>query len=278
VGLLFGVFLLASGSGLAQLTVGGTPQVDPPVRTGLAHRGALSPPPLPPPSYSVTLVVRSGDEPPERPGEVFTSFSDPTVNASGQLAFKGNFDGPLSGNEGVYRVDPGSSELVRLVDDSFDFNPPGQSGATHWAATEAGWFDAGFVQQTGVYLGTVGGGLLRAADETMVPPGQAPSARFTGFDIFMALNAGGDLAFKATYSGGTGGHGVYLWDGATVVRVLDESDISLGVDLSNFHMMLGIGGSGGQDGKPATLGDGGHVVFRASLAGGGEAIILATPG
>ncbi len=482
------------------------------------------PPPVPPLSFQITLIARSGDEPPERPGESFTFFSDPTVNATGRVAFKGTFDGPLSGNEGIYVFEPSTQQFVRLVDDSFSFNPPGQSGATSWTsfgapvinddgrvafhgnfsfgdnsqglyihsnnsvglvfddnplqavpgqpsavgfttfpmgagvlpvlsanhvgATEASWFDAGFVQRSGLYTGTVAGGIVRVADVTQVPPGQGAAARFSSFDLFMTISNGGDVVFHAPYTGGQGGHGIYryrretssllrvadasqqppgqagsasftvldsfpavnasgtvafgasysgglgtrglylgngvgplvrvvddsgvfsvpdnpgkffngfgfpvlgasgqvlfsaqfgaasdgglfhwmdgtlskvfdfgdevpdqpgasffalgsvalnlsgqavfaarysggigdegiyFWDGSTLHKVLDESDMPGGVTLTNLHMMLGVGGSGGRDGKPNTLSDAGHVAFRASLGGGHEAVFLASP-
>ncbi len=243
------------------------------------------------PSFDVVVVARSGDEPPERPGEVFTSFSDPAVDDAGRVVFKGNFDGPLSGNEGLYLFDAPGGTLVRLVDDSFDFSPPGQSGASSWtsfslptlnaqghaafrgnfsfgdnsqglyvhdgasvrlvfddnplqpvpgqptamgfntfpmgagvlplladsghAATVAHWSDASFTDRQGLYLGLPGGSLVRVADETQTPPGQGPSASFSDFDSFASMNASGDVAFHAQYSGGLGGHGVYRYERAS---------------------------------------------------------------
>ncbi len=473
-------------------------------------------------TYVMTTVAVSGDEPPGRPGEVFTTFTDPSINNTGLVTFKGNFDGPASGNEGVYLF--GGNSLSRAVDDSFDFHPPSQSGASSWTSFgpavingsghilfrgnfsfgdnsqglyvftgsnvelifddnplqsvpgqpdaigftvfpySAGFFqlvsdndfgmtiatfrDALFAEHNGVYLGRPGEDLIRLADDSVQPPGQPGSARFSAFNPFMVMSIAGDGAFVADYTGGVGssglyqyirededlfriadgqlpppsqvatsrfsqidqfptmngvgriaflagysggsgnrgifsgrgddplevvvdnsggfevpgdpaadffdfsapvmneagdvvfgaqigfgaddaglyierggsiqkivdfsdpvpgqpgasfiatgsyivnglGHvtftgrysggigdeGIYFWDGQGLRRVIDESSNELGVTATNFHMMLGIGGSGGQDGKAKSLNDTDQIVFRAALSGGGEGIFLAS--
>ncbi len=475
--------------------------------------------------FAITPVAATGDEVPGRVGDHFTTFaaSDPAINHRGEVSFKANFDGPASGNEGLYRFSNGV--LERLVDDSFDFRPPGQSGATTWSAfgpsaintagavlfrgnfsfgdnsqglylhdregvrlifddnptlsvpghpdafgfttfpflagilpllnnanagvTIATFRDAAFVEQTGIYLGDPATGIVRVADTTQAPPGQPNGARYTDFDPFMALNDENVLAFRAVLTGGTGtdglyryddemgtvvvvadstltppdqpatasfttvgsfpsinragtivffarytggmgnqgvfvadsagqlatvvdnsaayevpgrpgtrflelgfpainavgdvvfpgvygagladagifiasstglrtvvdfhdpvpgqpgarftsagsfavnrhgnvvftaryadgvgNEGIYLFDGVTLNRVIDEADSPGDLVLSNLHMMLGIGSSGGQDGKPRTLNDVDQVAFRASLTNGAEAIFLAVP-
>lgn len=471
-------------------------------------------------SYDVQILAQSGDEPPQRMGESFTTFTDPDLNDAGQVVFKGNFDGPLSGNEGIYTWDPVAETLQRTVDDSFDFSPPGQSGATSWTGfsppllneaghvffhgnfsfgdnsqglyvftdpgeavifddnplqsvpgqpaaqgftvfpfsagvlpllsdndfgvTAAHYNDAVFIDHEGVYLGDSASGIVRVADDTISPPGQAGSS-FVGFDLFMSMNAGGDVAmhaeygvgghgmyrfvrasgtllrvadgslvppgqaitasfsvidgspsmndtgavafhasftngtgdqgiylgdgvgpltrvldnsgsfavpgrpgasfltlgvpalnasgdvvfsatfsggsgvflaaggaltaildladsvpgqpgatffavgsvsvtasghvaFTARYSGGVGDEGLYLHDGTDLVRVIDESDASLGLTMTNLHMLTTTGSSGGADGKPNALNSSDSIAFRASLAGGAEAVLLATVG
>jgi formylglycine-generating enzyme required for sulfatase activity len=472
------------------------------------------------PSYQIRVLARTGDEPPERPGEVFTTFTDPDLNDADQVIFKGNFDGPASGNEGLYLWDPTGEQLLRVVDDSFDSSPPGQSGATSWTsfgppvlnesghvlfhgnfsfgdnsqglyvftdtnetvifddnptqpvpgqpaaqgftvfpfsagvlpllsdgdigATVARFLDPGFVEREGVYKGDSVSGIVQVADETLSPPGQ-PASTFETFDWFMAtngsgdvalhaeytngghgmyrfvhasqtllrvadtrlvppgqsspssfslidgspsmndsgtvafrasyangngnqgiyqgsgvgpaelvvdnsdafdvpahpgasfldfglpaLNAGGDIVFSAThtagfgiyrasgetltaildsgdavphqpgatffalgsvsasaqgnvaftarYSGGSGDEGLYLHDGANLRRVIDESDTSLGLTITNLHMLVTTGQSGGEDGKPNALSSSGSIAFRAQLTGGEEAVLLAIAG
>lgn len=80
---------------------------------------------------TIIRIARAGDVPPGRPGETFTIFSNPCIDNNGNVAFKGDFDGPASGNEGIYLYSDGAG-LQRLVDDSFSFHPPGQSGTASW--------------------------------------------------------------------------------------------------------------------------------------------------
>ncbi|GJM23979.1 MAG: hypothetical protein DHS20C16_03940 [Phycisphaerae bacterium] len=476
--------------------------------------------------YAYTKIAITGDPVPDRPGDVFDVFatSDPTLNNRSEVAFKANFTGPASGNEGIYKFSNG--QLARLVDDSFDFNPPGQSGATSWTSfgptslnnkgevafrggfsfgdnsqgmylhdmtqtllmfddnplqpvpeqptaigftvfpflagvlplvndnsqctTIASFFDAGFVEHEGLYFASAGAPLERIVDELISPPNQPPTARYELNDPFMSLNNLGDVAFRAgvengtvtnglyryvrdeedvfvvadatkippgqpetarfdvtqafsnmndsgvvgfrsTYAGGVGSEGIYLGDGDSVnqlivdnsgtfpvpgqpgsnfvdfggpvisangtvffsarfgtlvqqqqglyassngvitkifdffdpvpgqpdgtffamgsyvanvhdhvvvaarfgggqgdegiyihdgthlSRVIDEADKVDGIQFDNLHMVLGVGGSGGEDGKPRTLNDADQVAFRANLVGGGEGIFLATP-
>ena len=475
--------------------------------------------------HQARLVAQSGDQPPGRPGESFTSFSDPSLNNAGLVTFKGNFDGPASGNEGIYVYSVDAAALIRAVDDSFDFSPPGQSGASSWssfgppvinntgevffrgnfsfgdnsqglylfdgtqvrlifddnpqqpvpghpgaagftvfpfsagllplaaddghAVTVADFLASGGIEHTGVYHGNVADGIVAVADTTITPKGQPVGALFDQYDWFMCMNRVGDAAFQASYtggigtqgvyryslndddyfriadgavappghsaaarftqignflsmndagavafrgsyaggagnqgifvgdgdqvsdlvvdnsaafpvpgrpnrnfvafgfplinaagdvfftaqfgfgsadlglfvesggelsrifdfgqevpgqpgasffgmgsvivndrghatftarySGGSGDEGIYFWNGDTLSRIIDESDTSLGVTLTNLHMMLGIGGSGGQDGKPRTMNDEDQIAFRATLAGGLEAIFVAAP-
>ena len=289
---------------------------------------------LPFPPHEIRLLAKSGDEPPERPGEVFSTFADPDLNDADQVVFKGNFDGPASGNEGIYLWDPTAEQLLRVVDDSFDSSPPGQSGATSWTsfgppvlnesghvlfhgnfsfgdnsqglyvftdtdetvifddnptqavpgqptaqgftsfpfsagvlplladvdvgAVAARFFDAGFVEREGVYAGNSASGIVRVADETLSPPGQ-PTSMFETFDWFMATNGLGDVALHAEYS--PPGHGMYRFvrTSETLLRVADTRLVPPGQsDPSRFSLI---------DGFPS-MNETGTVAFRASYANG----------
>lgn len=308
--------------------------------TGLSARFKARPAVAPPPetiSFNLTLVAQTGDEPPNRPGESFTTFSDPALNAAGQLVFKGNFDGPLSGNEGVYRFNPVSAELSRVVDDSFDFNPPGQGGATSWSsfgppviddtgrvlfwgtfsfgdnsqglyvfdsptgdvvfddgplqpvpgqpaangfttfpfgagvipllggsghgATTAHFLDAGFADRTGLYQGDALGGIVRVADTSQTPPFQDGIARFGVFGPELAVNPDGDVVFHATYTGGVGTHGMYRWDAGTtaLLRIADGNMTPPG--QAPGARFATIDGS-------VSVDSAGRAAFRAFITGG----------
>ncbi len=285
--------------------------------------------------YTFTKIAITGEEPPGRPGETFSTFTNPTINDFGQVAFKANFEGPLSGNEGIYRFS--DSQLQRLVDDSFGFIPPGQGGATSWSsfgavamnnaghvvfrgnfsfgdnsqgvyihtgkellrvfddnpqqpvpghpdalgfttfplgagilpilsendytATIATFRDAGNAEHFGMYLGSPGVALLGLGDETMRPPGQPSAARFGEFGFFGTINPQGDAAFQSTYSGGVGASGVYRYDmdEEELVRVADGSFQPPGqpgsARFASFDAFLGQNGAG-------------TVVFQGDYSGG----------
>ena len=286
------------------------------------------------PTHDVRVIARTGDEPPERPGEVFTTFTDPDLNDAGQVVFKGNFDGPLSGNEGIYLWDPSGETVERVVDDSFDSSPPGQSGATSWTsfgppvlneagnvlfhgnfsfgdnsqglyvftptidtvifddnplqpvpgqpgangfttfpfsagvlplvsdndfgATVARYLNTGFVETEGVYLGDSLAGIVRVADVTLAPPGQ-PLSTFVSFDWFMSMNSSGDVALHAEYTGG--GHGMYRFErtSSTLLRIADTRVTPPGQSgLSTFSLI---------EGSPS-MNDTGVVAFRGSYSNG----------
>ncbi len=128
-------------------------------------------------TVEIIRLVRSGDTPPNRPGELFTAFSNPCINNNGAVAFKGDFDGPASGNEGIYLYTDAAG-LQRLVDDSFAFQPPGQGGSATWT---------GF-----------GPPVLNNSDVTL---------------------------FHANFSFGDNEHGLYVYDGAAVVRIFDDNPL-----------------------------------------------------
>jgi hypothetical protein len=261
-------------------------------------------------------------------------FADPNLNDAGQVVFKGNFDGPLSGNEGIYLWNPTDETVERVVDDSFDFSPPGQSGATSWTsfgppvlneagnvlfhgnfsfgdnsqglyvltdttdtvifddnplqpvpgqpaangfttfpfsvgvlpllsnndfgATVARFLDAGFVEREGVYLGDSLTGIVRVADVTLAPPGH-PLSTFESFDWFMSMNNSGDVALHAEFTGG--GHGMYRFErtSGTLLRVADTRTTPPGQSgLAKFSMI---------DGSPS-MNDTAVVAFRGSYSSG----------
>lgn len=207
-----------------------------------------------------------------------------SINDSGVVAFRSAYSSG-NGTEGIFLGD-GDSVSQCIVDNSgafavpgqplrnfVDFGPPviSQNGQIYFSAR----FGVAVQQDQGLYVSS--NGVIKKVFDFHDPvPGQ-PNGTFFAMGSFV-INASDHVVVAARFSGGQGGdEGIYLHDGNQLIRVIDEADKIQGISISNFHMVLGIGGSNGQDGKPRTLNDHDQVAFRASLAGGGEGIFFANP-
>ncbi len=285
-------------------------------------------------TIEITRIAETGDEPPGRSGATFTQLRWPSIGDSGAVAFKGDYTGVSSGNEGVYRFQGGL--LERVLDDGFDFTPPGQSGASSFtgfgppvvnhaghvafqgglsfadgnqglyvwrgsgverqfdnnplvpvpgqpagsawstfpftagiipflsgngrSATIARYRDAGFVEHEGVYIADPASGAVLVADESSAPPGQA-AALFSLFNPFMAMNGPGDLVFIGNYAGGIGSSGIYRYDSSAGMlnRLADGSTMPSGQPVSARFLSF--------DQFPS-MNDAGQVAFTAVYSGG----------
>jgi len=189
--------------------------------------------------YSITRVAETGDEPPGRIGAEFETLENPNINALGDVVFKARYTGVSSGNEGVYRFRNGA--LERIIDDGFNFHPPGQGGATSYTGfaqpvtnsrAEVG-FQGGFSfgdGNQGLYLVDASQVLLQFENNPFSPvPGQPPTSQWTTFPftagIVSFLTESGHSATIARYrdAGFVEYEGVYLADASPgVIRVADE--------------------------------------------------------
>jgi formylglycine-generating enzyme required for sulfatase activity len=229
-------------------------------------------------------LVRVADGSMSPPGQPVTArFADfgsfPSMNSVGTIAFVADYAQGI-GSQGVYRAADGILEVV--VDNSGNYEVPGRPGVVFTG------FGSPVINETGAvcFAAVLGGdansgGLFIVFDGVVAPviglsdavPGQ-PDASFFAIGQH-AINARGHVACTARYSGGVGDEGVYFFDGTMLYRVIDESESRFGA-VTNFHMSLGTGGSGGADGKPTSLNAHDQIAFRASVDGG-EGIFLATP-
>lgn len=213
----------------------------------------------------------------------FTSFDIfPSMNNTGQVAFGANYTGG-NGTRGIFMGDGMGPNSV-IVDNTGAFTVPGHPTSNFTVfgppvMNSDG--DLAFVAEFGlgsddVGLFLVSGSSIQLIFDLSTPvPGQ-PLASFTQIGN-VALNADGHLAVAIRYSGGVGNEGIYFWDGGVLARVTDESQDLFGRLPTNFDMMLGIGGSGGQDGKASTLNDADEIVFSATFADGSRGIYRAVP-
>jgi len=204
----------------------------------------------------------------------------PSMNDTGTVAFRASYT-KGNGNHGIYTgTGIGPPELV--VDNSGAFPVPGQPGAAFLdfgfpALNAAGdtVFIATHTAGFGIYR--VSAGTLTAILDSGDDVPQQPGATFFALGN-LSVSARGSVAFTARYSGGSGDEGLYLHDGVNLRRVIDESDTSLGLTITNLHMLATTGNSGGADGKPNALNSSDSIAFRAELTGGEEAVLLATTG
>lgn len=220
---------------------------------------------------------------PGQPGASFDSFDQfPTANAASLVAFGASYV-QGNGSLGIFTHDSAGTMGV-VVDNSGAFSVPDHPGKSFTVfgppvINAAG--NVAFVAEfgsgpddVGVFLNT-DAGLVRVFDLADAVPGQ-PGAAFSQLGS-IALNAAGEIAITARYTGGVGDEGIYRWDDAGLRRVIDESQDLFGRAPTNLDMMLGTGGSGGHDGKPRGMNDAGQIVFRATFANADTGVYLATP-
>jgi sulfatase modifying factor 1 len=234
-------------------------------------------------SGSLIRVADGSQGPPDQLGAIFTGFDIfPSANENGHIVFGATATGG-SASRGLYRCD-GASPIETIVDTSGGFAVPGHPTknftlfgppVTNSAGEVVFVAEFGFgPDDVGVFVrsGSETSKVLDLADPV---PGQ-PGASFSLLGSPM-MNASGEVTLTARYTGGLGTEGIYLWDGDSLQRVVDESKDLFGRMPTNLSMMLGIGGSGGQDGKGRSLNDDGQIAFRATFSDGSHGVYLATP-
>ncbi|RNC80971.1 MAG: hypothetical protein ED559_03990 [Phycisphaera sp.] len=232
---------------------------------------------------SLTRIADGSLGPAGQLGSAFTSFDQfPSANESGDVFYGATVTGGAA-SRGLFRGD-GTASPETVIDTSGAFAVPGHPTKSFTlfgppVANAAG--DVVFVGEFGAGADDVGlfvrsGGVTsRVMDLADPVPGQ-PGASFS-FLGSPSINASGHVAFTARYTGGAGTEGVYIWDGVELGRIVDESQDLFGRKPTNLDMMLGIGGSGGQDGKGRALNDAGQISFRATFGDGSHGVYLASP-
>lgn len=196
-----------------------------------------------------TVVPESGGN--------FTALGSPVSISGNTVAFRGYY----SGGQGIYTGMVGATEVSPVAD--LNTAAPGQSGNfTGLYSPSIGGNTVAFVGAygsggEGIYTATVGiAGLNLVADLTAPVPGHA-GLTFTGYG--QLLISGNNLVFGGTY---TGGSGLFVATGGTIVEVLGIGDALFGstvasLDTSFFSV------------------DGNEVAFSYKLATGVSGVAVA---
>jgi len=226
--------------------------------------------------FELSLVAKTGDTPPNRPGAMFDAFSNPSINNLGDIAFEALYIG-ASSNEGVYRHSVGT--LLRVVDDGFDMHPPGQGGATTWSGfgppvindASAVLFGGNFSfgdGNLGVYRfpAAASSAVILDNNPTTPVPGQPDANGFNMFPfssgIASSLNESGQTVFTAHFFDQSFVDRVGIYTGAslqTVVRIADQT--------MPPPAQAGSARFGAFSFFPA-LNDAGDVAFQSTYTGG----------
>ena len=179
---------------------------------------------------AVTQVARGGQTAPDGNGTYFI-ISDPALNASGQVAFRGTLTGTAGGsadNSGVFRGDGGAlTQVAREGQAAPDgngtyrrFRDPAlnASGQAAFRGTLRGTA-GGSADDAGVFRGDGGAVTQLARAGQAAPDG---NGAFTGFGD-PSLNDAGQAAFFGLLTGTAGGSaddaGVFRGDGGTLTQV-----------------------------------------------------------
>jgi len=219
--------------------------------------------------YSVEKIALAGDVAPDAGGALHdNSFFSAALNDAGEVAFSNDLTGGGPG-WGVFRYGPGGDAGLSFEGDT----APSTGGAAYFLPgrfTEVN--DGGEVSFMAVALGgsAIGGIFLDSGggpDLAIVVEGEAaPDTGGGSFDgainalNFHSLNAGGDVAFTDTVSGGSVGSGVFRYSGGVKASVSLEGDSAPDT------------GGGVYDGfETPVLNDTGDVVFPAFVVGGSGA-------
>ncbi len=218
--------------------------------------------------HSVEKVAIAGDVAPDGGGALHdNSFFSAVLNDAGEVAFLNDLTGGVPG-WGVFRYGPGGDAGLSFEGDT----APGTGGSYFLPGGFASLNDDGDVSFMAVALsGSAIGGIFLdsggGADIAIVVEGEpAPDTGGGSFDGAInalnshSLNAGGDLAFTDTVSGGGVGSGVFRYSGGVKTSVSLEGDGAPGT------------GGGVYDGFEApAINDAGDVVFPANVLGGSGA-------
>ncbi len=240
-----------------------------------------------------SLVARTGvGNVPDLPGENFSLFEPPSINASGQIALSGTLAASVgvnssndrgvwlyTGTTGTMLAREGSAAVPEIAGANFaDFQSSLLNDAGNVAvigSLEIGPGGVAAGDNQGIWF-LEGGGQLAARTGSGNVPGVA-SANFASFDK-IALNTEGSLAIAATLESGVGGvaanndTGLWLIDsmgsGTLVAR---EGDLLAGRTIDTLDF---VGNSAGTDGRATGLNDIGQLAFQATFTNGDSGLFL----
>ncbi len=221
-------------------------------------------------------------------GGNYSGFHNPTLNATGQLAFFAFLTGGPSGH-GLFAGGPGSVQAVALL------NTPAPAGGNYTGVLNSGMSPAingsgqvafvanltGGSSTGGVFVGAPGSIQPAALAGTTAPSGLT----FTSFSV-PELNGAGQLAFIASLSGAgvTTANDFALFAGPVgglvqVVREGDQIDVDPGPSLDLRTVAnngIGFAGtvSGGQDGFGVAFSDSGILAVNLTFTDGSSGVFV----
>lgn len=247
-------------------------------------------------------VVRTGDQAPDvAVGIVFSSLSDPVLNASGQTAFRGVLDGPSvnsSNGSVIYSEGSGTLALVAREGDQAPDTAPGvvfngfgspmlnASGQTAFGGIVTGPGVSGSNDR--VIYSEHGGTLSKVAREGDQVPDAATGVVFNGLGG-PALNALGQIAFQSQLAGlggvvvdASNNFGIYATDlDGLLVEVIRKGDLidvnndPLIDDLRTVDSLSLFTGTGNVDGRRSSFfNDLGQIAFSASFTDGSSGVFI----
>lgn len=215
--------------------------------------------PRPASAQVVTVpVVLSGTPAPS--GGNYGSFTDPLLNAAGQVGFMAGLVGGSSA-QGLFVGAPGQVQAAALT------NTPAPAGGTYSSFSAPGGFPGivlngsgqlafyatltGGSSTHGLFVGAPGAVQAAALQGTAAPLG----GNYNNIS-FPTLSGSGQAAFTATLTGGSSNHGVFAGAPGSVQAVaLTNTPAPAGGNYSDFL------------GQPR-INEPGQVAFRANLTGG----------
>ena len=220
-------------------------------------------------AYTVTKIAIGGEVAPDTGGALHdNSFFSVVLNQAGEVAFSNELTGGVPG-WGLFLYGPSGSAALSLEGDTAPdtgggsyFLPGGYTNVNDDGEVSFMAVASGGTATNGIFLDSGGG-----ADLAVVVAGQpAPDTGGGTFDgalsalSFHSLNAGGDVAFIDTVTGGTIDSGVFRYSGGIHTSITLEGESAPGT------------GGGDYDGfELPVMNDAGDVVFSAMVVGGSGA-------
>jgi hypothetical protein len=241
---------------------------------------------------SVQLVERSGNAAPGT-GLNFSSFSTPTLNSTGMVAFAGT----VTGQTNIYGLWSGAPGNIQLVAREGDQAPGAASGiefetfddpvlnAAGQVAFSAGLMGPGITTANnfGIYCGTPGN-LTMVAQVGEQAPGTSAGTVFSTLSVPIFNGLGNMLIAAAVTSNGGGNDNYGLWfanaaTGTLSLVALDGNPFQVAPGdirtLSNIQLAGAYAGD--EIGVSRALNDSNEFTFVASFTDGSSGVFTASP-
>jgi hypothetical protein len=229
------------------------------------------------PPGALSLVGRIGSPAPDAGGATFAkasteSFTSPSINASGQILFRGHLAGPAvtaTNGDAIWFGDPAAPTIAARggqVVTGPDIAPNAYLiglGAEPPVLNDAGqilfespYYDGVNLVQC-VWLGGAQTPTAIAMKGRTVA-GDSKGATLSGSYLHLRLNGAGQAAFHATLSSGASDSALLVWDGAMLREVARTGDPAPGMPIGETFDAVAT--------EDVFLNGSGKVLFRATTA------------